>query len=101
MTDLTKITTPFGLLDKATQDELKDAYEVGFTIEHYSGTLFGWQSKDFDSWYSSVVYRVKPVPVRVEALRWPKSHDGKYLGSYIITSNPDGTDPTVTWEPSE
>ena len=98
MTDLTKITTPFGLLDKATQDELKDAYEVGFTIDVY--TASGWKSPA-PHWNTNTVYRVKPVPVRVEALRWPKSHDGKYLGSYIITSNPDGTDPTVTWEPSE
>ena len=99
MTDITKITAPFGLLDKATQNELQAASKAGAKIVMY--VLGGWKGVNDPNFFSTSVYRVKPVPVRVEALRWPKSHDGKYLGSYIITSNPDGTDPTVTWEPSE
>ena len=99
MTDITKITTPFGLLDKATQDELKAAYEVGFTIDVY--TPSGWKSPA-PHWNTNTVYRVKPVPVRV-SFRWAfyENDDRILLGRHHITCLEDGTNPTVTWEPSE
>ena len=101
MTDLTKITEPFGLLDKATQGALQAAAEVGADIEQYSGTLFGWQSKDFfEDWHSSGVYRVKPEPVRLHRVH-DLDRNGEFMGHHIITCNLDGTEPTVTWEPNK
>ena len=105
MTDITKITAPFGLLDEATQNELQAAAEVGADIEHYSGTAHGWQAQEVVGWYSRVVYRVKPEPVRVN-IPWPfyeSDHKGRAvkIGLHVITCNEDGTEPTVTWEPSE
>ena len=106
MTDLTKITEPFGLLDKATQDELQAAAEVGADIETYSGTAHGWKPKYFDSWYSSVVYRAKPEPVRVIQVKTYYQHrrghrEAVKTGRHVITCLEDGTDPTVTWEPNK
>lgn len=58
MTDLTKITTPFGLLDAETQEALK---AHGGPIEAFmaNGT---WEVAHATSWYASVTYRVKPKP---------------------------------------
>ena len=99
MTDITNITEPFGLLDKATQDELQAAAEVGADIETYRGE-YGWKPKHFDSWYSSVVYRVKPEPVRLHRVH-DLDRNGEFMGHHIITCNLDGTEPTVTWEPNK
>lgn len=58
MTDLTAITTPFGLLDRETQEALKDhcgPWEV-FTDR-------GWEKPSEPAgWYASRAYRVKPAP---------------------------------------
>lgn len=55
--DLTKIEKPFGLLDKDTQEALKD-------WQH------GWETYNSDGWVDSVMpvymyktYRAKPAPV--------------------------------------
>ena len=58
MTDLTAITTPFGLLDRETQEALK---AHGGPYELWRGSLWGdvEPHDDFDSWYA---YRVKPAP---------------------------------------
>ena len=100
MTDITKITAPFGLLDEATQNELQAAAEVGADIEHYSGTVHGWQAQDVVGWYSRVVYRVKLEPVRASHYS-PKYLDGRCLGRHYLTYNEDYSEPTITWEPSE
>ena len=99
MTDLTKITEPFGLLDKATQDELKAAYEVGFTIDNYTWKDI-WESTPPPRWNANVVYRVKPVPVRLHRVH-DLDRNGEFMGHHIITCNLDGTEPTVTWEPNK
>ena len=59
MTDLTAITTPFGLLDEATREALKA----------HGGPYEWWHSvswRDFGDetpgWLGNVVYRVKPQP---------------------------------------
>lgn len=55
MTDLTKITTPFGLLDPETQEALKahgGPYEVYFSV--------GWESVASPFWAINCCYRVKP-----------------------------------------
>ena len=102
MTDLTKITEPFGLLDKATQNSVRRYHWEGGMIEHYSGTAHGWQPKDVVCWYSRVVYRAKPEPVRVKLnYSYPHHLWTNIIGRHVITCLEDGTDPTVTWEPSE
>ena len=60
--DLTKITTPFGLLDEATQEALMahgGPYQVW-------GGISGWndceRSLKRAPWRNSFVYRVKPTP---------------------------------------
>lgn len=59
--DLTAITTPFGLLDKATQEALR---AHGGPVEQY--TSCGWRPHVMHkvSYHPSVVYRVKPSPKR-------------------------------------
>ena len=56
--DLTDLKTPFGLLDRKTQEALK---AHGGPYELWRGSLWGDVDPhdDFDSWYS---YRVKPAP---------------------------------------
>ena len=92
MTDLTKITTPFGLLDYSTKDKLADAWENGADIEIYNGKE--WMLDRQPSWASTLVFRVKPTPVTVTLHR-----DFAHHGRHTITCNADGTDPTVVWEP--
>tara|TARA_R110000744_G_scaffold319880_1_gene426128 strand:+ start:520 stop:816 length:297 start_codon:yes stop_codon:yes gene_type:complete len=97
MTDLTKIEKPFGLLDKDTQDALEAAFEAGVKIEQYNGS---WGSIDTTpQWFRTVTYRAKPEPVRVVLYKTYRT-DGRYFGSHVITCNPDGTEPTITWETS-
>jgi hypothetical protein len=57
MTDLTAITTPFGLLDEATREALK---AHGGPIEIYTGK--GWGERPDERWWDTLVYRVKPQP---------------------------------------
>ena len=57
MIDLTKITTPFGLLDKATQEALK---EHGGPYQVFSGC--GWVLARVPTWQPLFTYRVAPTP---------------------------------------
>ena len=61
MTDLTKITTPYGLLDEATQKALREHALCG-KIEVFAEN--GWQTcrAPFHSWSMMVVRRLKPQP---------------------------------------
>ena len=97
MTDLTKITAPFGLLDKATQNELQAASKAGAKIVMY--VLGGWKGVNDPNFFSTSVYRVKPVPVRASHYS-PKYLDGRCLGRHYITYNEDYSEPTITWEPT-
>ena len=57
MTDLTAIKTPFGLLDRETQETLKahgGPYEMYFAE--------GWVEWNSPEWGNTCVYRVKPPP---------------------------------------
>lgn len=56
--DLTAITTPFGLLDEATQEALK---AHGGPIERW-GAYEGWVICP-PLWQAPTVYRVRPAPV--------------------------------------
>jgi hypothetical protein len=55
--DLTKITTPFGLLDKETQERLK-AHGGPYEMVQ----IDGWQFWDYPTWTPYMTYRVKPKP---------------------------------------
>lgn len=57
--DLTKITTPFGLLDEATQKALK---EHGGPYERYTddGKWVAWPGTEI--WWKAAIYRVKIEP---------------------------------------
>jgi hypothetical protein len=56
--DLTKITTPFGLLDTETQEALK---AHGGPYESYD-LSWVWRAVGEPSWQKHLAYRVKPAP---------------------------------------
>jgi len=71
MTDLTKIATPFGLLDAKTQQALRDHFAAGGRIEVFAN---GWHEAvyaDFSSLGSPVTYRAKPKPLEF----WVNEYD--------------------------
>ena len=55
--DLTKITTPFGLLDEETQVALK---EHAGPWEFFDGAT--WSDIESPNFFAAYVYRVKPKP---------------------------------------
>jgi hypothetical protein len=57
MTDLTKITTPFGLLDAETQAAMKA--DSG-PIELFNGCA--WIERRYPEWCPDLTYRVRPKP---------------------------------------
>lgn len=65
MTDLTALTTPFGLLDRETQEALK-AHDGPW--ENYSDGA-QWQTCFNPKWYDRTVYRAKPAPPKL-CERW-------------------------------
>jgi hypothetical protein len=70
MTDLTKITTPFGLLDAETQAALK---AHGGPWDVY--TEKGWRENSSPMWDEIVTYRVKPSP--------PKPREAWSVGNHL------------------
>lgn len=58
MTDLTAITTPFGLLDRETQEALK-AHGGPWEFFDNSGS---WDELDAPAWQKNFTYRVKSAP---------------------------------------
>lgn len=58
MTDLTAITTPFGLLDRETQEALK-AHGGPWEVYFYPGE---WQPMSLPNWNGNLAYRVQPAP---------------------------------------
>ena len=66
MIDLAKITTPFGLLDKETQEALRDC---GSEIEYFNGNY--WVSIESISYIvGEYVFRAKPEPVKPIVIPW-------------------------------
>ncbi len=61
MTDLTAITTPFGLLDAETQAALK---AHGGPYEWYDGTCWHPMAYQPSWWFLRDIYRVTPTYVR-------------------------------------
>jgi hypothetical protein len=58
MTDLTAITTPWGLLDDATREALK---AHGGPYEHFH-ECGAWEAATTPQWSAHRAYRVKPQP---------------------------------------
>ena len=65
MTDLTKITEPFGLLDKKTQDALE---AHGGPYQNWCGDM--WNDQDGLYEDSPLVQRVKPNPLTKPSIDW-------------------------------
>lgn len=61
MTDLTDLKTPFGLLDRETQEALM---AHGGPYEYWYWAHDDWRIPDNDEpiWHKATVYRVKPAP---------------------------------------
>jgi hypothetical protein len=64
MIDLTKIKTPFGLLEPETQEALR---AHGGPYELYDGP--GW-SEWHPMWINAATYRVKPQPLTKPSIDW-------------------------------
>ena len=78
MTDLTKITTPFGLLDKETQKALKGH---GGPYEIYQRT--GHWLEEEPQWQHASTYRVKPQPPK------PREWWINYYNDLVLMYQPD------------
>jgi len=70
MTDLTKITTPFGLLDAETQEALK-AHGGPYEVLNNAG----WSEREAPTWVGWMTYRVKPQPPKPREW-WVTMYDG-------------------------
>lgn len=82
MTDLTAITTPFGLLDRETQEALK---AHGGPHQVWDPTyVHQWFIIDEPSWVERLVYRVKPAPPKPREW-WFCIHDCSGFASTIPT----------------
>jgi hypothetical protein len=78
--DLTKITTPFGLLDAETQKALMEAHRNGKAAQIY--TRRGWcDIKLTPDWCASVTYRIKPEPEPEVVSRWVNVYDHEVVVS--------------------
>ena len=91
MTDLTAITTPFGLLDRETQEALKAARFVTYEKFNDEGE---WDVIAWPAWSPSVVYRVKPAPPKPRE-RWATSQilhetreEAEAFRAQLIAENP-------------
>jgi len=97
MVDLTKITTPYGLLDEATQKALK---EHGGPYEYYG--ISGWTFVRNPEWHQTCTYHVKPQPPKPSAAclamlkAWPgMEHQtpNKWSKSNPLVPPPTGDEP--------
>ena len=78
MIDLTKITTPFGLLDPETQEALK-AHGGPYEFWNFYDR---WQSTERCAlWQAIIVYRVKPAP--------PKPREWWAVGKHLHDTEND------------
>lgn len=80
MTDLTKITTPFGLLDRETQEALK-AHPGAIEAFMVNGA---WEVSHDPSWYPSMTYRVKPAPLQPREV-WINEYEGRLGNNHFST----------------
>ncbi len=80
MIDLTKITTPFGLLDEDTQAALK---AHGGPYEVWCDDI--WKASPIPAWKGSSTYRVMPAPPKPREF-WVATH--KILGKQVFENKP-------------
>lgn len=66
MTDLTKLTTPFGLLDPETQEALRKWEHGVEAYGHFGWGIFGGKG----SWDTSRTYRARPDPIVPDSINW-------------------------------
>ena len=67
--DLTKINSPWGLLDEDTKAAVKKAQRSGKGVQFYGGG--GWVDSESEGehiWFNYMTYRIKPEPEVVS--RW-------------------------------
>jgi hypothetical protein len=76
MTDLTKIDTPFGELDRETKGALMLAAHEGEEIEYSSDGGNTWTTAQYPAWGTDIAYRVKPVPFTLDTIDWSQVADG-------------------------
>ena len=88
--NLSTITTPFGLLDKETQDAMQAAWDSGCDVECFDG--YDWLYIETPNWNPKTLYRIKSKPIMITLTR-----DFSHLGKHVITCRQDGTEPTVEW----
>lgn len=100
MTDLTKITTPFGLLDPETQEALRK-WDGGIQIYEADGRWYDWDP----SWTFSNVYRARPAPLVADTICWEHvAPEWKWMARdesgwvYIFTGKPIMS--AISWIPS-
>ena len=89
MTDLTKITTPYGLLDAETQAALKahgGPYELAMPENDWI-----WRNTDGENplWRRRNVYRVKPSPPKPR--EWWLARDWTNAGGYYVFDTEPGS----------
>lgn len=75
--DLTKITTPLGLLDVETEEALKKAHRNSKVVQQF--TEAGWVDHTTaypPGWNDVLTYRIKPEPVVVS--RWANVYDDDF-----------------------
>ena len=90
MTDLTALTTPFGLLDRETQEALKAERP---NIEMFSGTEWSPVLRDWPL-AEALAYRVKPTPPKPR--EWWLSLDQK-TQMFFQQSTPSNIDVAGPW----
>lgn len=88
--DLTKITTPFGLLDETTQEALRAHCGPWECYAHN-----GWSDTHWPSWNGHLVYRVKRAPKRETVTRKGFVCASGWVSGYSLSST---VPVTVTFE---
>ena len=78
--DLTKINSPWGLLDEETKTAVKKAERNGKIVQWYSDAGWADHHPSLHGWIESVTYRIKPEPEVVS--RWANVYDNECVSSY-------------------
>lgn len=94
--DLTKIDQPFGTLDIETKLALCRAFFEGKVIERISRCKDKWHVIPAPVWFSDLIYRLQPEPMRDIMLPWAALDDrwqwaarDKNGAAYVYLECPD------------
>ena len=99
MTDLTKITTPFALLDDETREALK---AHGGPYEYWGFSAAEWLISKRPRWATGIIYRV--APGTKDSINWDHV-SGKFIcmardangWAYVYTAKPKTAHYSVIW----